>query len=204
MRTILTILISFLLASPATSAGPTNRYAPGILDLEGLGTPERPALSGYLWYPAERDGSSMQFGENAVFEGVDAIPGAAIGEGRFPLVVLSHGLDGNALNQAWLARTLAMAGYVVVAPNHPGTTTWDRDAALRARLSERPGDLSRAIDAALAHPIVGAAIDRERIAAVGHSLGGWTVTALAGARLDHARHANYCHENATRRTAASP
>jgi predicted dienelactone hydrolase len=49
---------------------------------------------------------------------------------------------------------------------------------------ERPKDLSVVLDKLLADPVFGPRIDRKRIGAAGFSLGGYTVIALAGARLD--------------------
>ncbi|MGV6876807.1 alpha/beta hydrolase family protein, partial [Pseudochelatococcus sp. B33] len=92
------------------------------------------------------------------------------------------------------------AGYVVAAPDHPGTTTSDRDPARAATLWERPRDLSRTIDAVLADPAWAGPIDIGRIAAIGHSLGGWTVAALAGARFDPALFARDCEDHPSPRT----
>ncbi|MGI9449835.1 MAG: alpha/beta hydrolase family protein [Geminicoccaceae bacterium] len=47
----------------------------------------------------------------------------------------------------------------------------------------------------LAHPRFGDRILADRIAVVGHSLGGYDVAALAGARLDIDAHIAYCSEN---------
>lgn len=192
MQFLIAFITFCLILGTAANAQQPEHYDAGILDLEISDSAGRRPLSVSLWYPTHAPGPSMRFGENAVFEGVTAAPGAPLADGPFPLVLVSHGLDGNSLNQAWLARALAEAGFVVAAPNHPGTTTWDRDPEMRSRLAERPRDLSRVIDAAFDHPDVGPAIDRQRIAAIGHSLGGWTVMALIGAAFDAPRHAGYC------------
>jgi predicted dienelactone hydrolase len=155
-----------------------------------------------LWYPASSDAAPEIVGENKVFFGIPAIRDAMPDGGRYPLVVLSHGYGGSWRNLNWLAAKLVAKGYVVAAPDHPGTTTFDRDPARAAMLWERPRDLSRAIDAVLADPALSGHVDPGRIAAIGHSLGGWAVTALAGARFDPAQFSRDCRDNFSLRACA--
>ncbi len=116
-----------------------------------------------------------------------------------PLVVLSHGYGGSWRNLDWLAGELAGRGYIVAGPDHPGTTTFNKDPSQAATLWERPRDLGRIIDALAAEPTLAGSIDVNRIAAIGHSLGGWTVAALAGARFDTALLARDCQTNSSPR-----
>ncbi|HTN95810.1 MAG TPA: alpha/beta fold hydrolase, partial [Nordella sp.] len=141
-----------------------------------------------LWYPTDDQGRQEAVAENPVFIGVDVVKAAQPASGAHPLVVLSHGYGGSWRNLSWLAAALASQGYVVAAPDHPGTTTFDRDPAKAASLWERPRDLSRVIDAVSTDQ----QIARGRIAAIGHSLGGWTVTELAGGRFEAARVTRDC------------
>lgn len=141
-----------------------------------------------LWYPADDQGRQETVAENPVFIGVEVVKNAGPANGAHPLVVLSHGYGGSWRNLSWLAAGLASQGYVVAAPDHPGTTTFDRDPAKAARLWERPRDLSRVIDAVSSDQ----QIAMGRIAAIGHSLGGWTVTELAGGRFEAARVTKNC------------
>jgi len=82
--------------------------------------------------------------DNAVFVGALAVQNAPVVAGEPPLVVLSHGYDGNWRNQVWLASALARLGYIVAAVNHPGTTSKDRSPAAAAQLWQRPRDVSQA------------------------------------------------------------
>ncbi len=154
-------------------------------------------LSGYIWYPGRPGVAPLRLGANAVRKGFDVYPNAELADGPAPLVVLSHGLMGHAMNQGWLAIRLAEAGYVVASVHHPGTSWVNRDPAERRALWERPRDLSRTISAMLDHPVFGSRIDPTRIAVIGHSLGGYDVAALMGARLDMDRHKAYCAGNAS-------
>jgi len=59
-------------------------------------------------------------------------------------------------------------------------------------LSDRPRQVSRVLDALLADARWAALIDDRRIAAIGHSAGGYTVLALAGGQPDAARLRAHC------------
>jgi predicted dienelactone hydrolase len=193
------MLKTFLLTAALFSAATTAAYS-GATGFREIAVPgaDRP-LSAALWYPTNDDGKTESVGENVVFLGTSAVRNAALDGKRHPLVVLSHGYRGSWRNLGWLAGELAARGYVVATVDHPGTTTFNHSSAQAARLSERPHDLSRLIDALVADREVGDGIDTGRIAAIGHSLGGWTVMALAGARVDTERLAADCKVNTSPR-----
>lgn len=149
-------------------------------------------LEGFLWYPTEDSSASVRAHGNAVWEPIRVIPDAAAVNGQRPLVLLSHGMFGNARNQAWLAAELTARGYLVAAIDHPGTSTFSRDADQRRALWERPRDITRALDYILAMDGFGALIDPDRIYMAGHSLGGWTAVALAGGRFEAERMDAFC------------
>ncbi len=138
-----------------------------------------------VWFPAATNAAKPELiADNGVFIGALGVPDAAPAAGEHPLVVLSHGYGGNWGNQVWLASALAHKGYIVAAVNHPGTTSKDRSPAAAAQLWQRPADLSRAIDAVLAQPKQFGAVAKDQISAAGHSIGGWTVMEIGGARFD--------------------
>ncbi len=102
-----------------------------------------------------------------------------------PLIVLSHGTGGSAMQMAWLGTALARAGYIAAAVNHPGNNALEPYTAEGFVLWwERATDLSEVIDGMLADPEFGPKIDKDRIGAAGFSIGGYTVLALGGARAD--------------------
>ena len=148
-----------------------------------------------LWYPTKETAPVIIAGENPAFKGNAVINDASPEPGAHSLVVLSHGFGGSWRNLSWLASTLVAQGYIVAAGDHPGTTTFNRDPSQAAQLWERPHDISRIIDALEANPKWAGEVDMGRIAAVGHSLGGWTVSALAGARVKAALYEKDCEDN---------
>ncbi len=149
---------------------------------------ERPLLTN-IWYPCDplAPRISMLIGppDNPLFNAGEAAPDAALVAGQFPLILISHGTGGIAMQLSWLARALAAQGYIVAGVNHHGNTGIEPYLVEGfTRVWERPRDLSAVLDRLLADPSFGPSIDQARIGAAGFSLGGYSVLALAGARLD--------------------
>jgi predicted dienelactone hydrolase len=152
---------------------------------------DRP-LEMVVWYPGATAATPQLIADNAVFVGASAVRDAPPSAGDHPLVVLSHGYRGNWSNQVWLASALARKGYIVAAVNHPGTTTHDRNPQAAAQLWQRSVDLRRTIDEVTTQPEKFGQVANNRVAVVGHSLGGWTALEIAGARFDPDRFAEDC------------
>jgi predicted dienelactone hydrolase len=160
--------------------------------------PERGApIDVAVWYPAASGGTPVLIGDNAVFEGVGAYQDAPILEGRFPIVLLSHGglraapeLDG------WIASRLAAQGFVVAAPRPPRPTGLDAEAAPR-EIWLRPADLSATLSALEHDPALADKLDAGRVGALGFLLGGSSALALAGARVDAQAYARSCDPGGT-------
>ena len=121
-------------------------------------------------------------------------PGAPVAAAPLKgLILISHGTGGHELGHHNLATRLAADGYLVAALRHPGDNWEDRSMITSGRyFSERPRQVSRVLDALLASPEWGPRIPAGRIGAVGHSAGGYTVLALAGAQAEPARAAEHC------------
>jgi predicted dienelactone hydrolase len=81
---------------------------------------------------------------------------------------------------------------MVLAVNHPGSTTGDSSPRRSILLHERAADLSSALDHLLADAAFGPHVDQERIVTLGFSLGGATALNLAGARMDREAYRVYC------------
>ena len=76
--------------------------------------------------------------------------------------------------------------------NHPGNSAGDNNNEGLVRVWERPQDLSRILDDMQTRPALNAAIDFRRVAAVGHSSGGYTALALAGGVYQQENMRQYC------------
>jgi len=121
-------------------------------------------------------------------------PGAPVAEAPLKgLILLSHGTGGTETNHHGLATRLASDGYLVAAVRHPGDNWQDRSLVTSGRyFSERPRQLSRVLDALLASPEWASRIPAAHIGAVGHSAGGYSVLALAGAQAEPLRATRHC------------
>ncbi len=151
----------------------------------------------FLWYPTTEKAREYTYGDRRGQVGM-AAPEAAVAAGQFPLIVFSHGFGGSGQQTIFLTEELARAGYLVAAPNHADTglfmlasakasppefekpRTWtdkkylDRHADVRAVLAEALGGGSGK------SPFAGH-VDAKAIGMAGHSLGGYTSLASAGA-----------------------
>lgn len=149
-------------------------------------------VAGSVWYPAGRDTYRSRVGDNPIFVGEDAMVGAAMADGKHPLIVLSHGSGGNMDGLAWLGSRLALRGAIVLAVNHQGSTSGDSSPRRSIEVWNRPADLTAALDQVLADPQLAARIDTDRISVLGFSLGGATALHMGGLRMDRAAFLDYC------------
>lgn len=124
---------------------------------------------------------------------VRAAEDGAPADGRFGLIVISHGAGGLAVNHRDLAGALAARGYVVAAPTHPRGAGNDISGA--GVWIGRPKQVSRIIDTLFGDAALGARIDRARVGVVGHSNGGFTALLLAGARPDVRAPGAHCRQH---------
>lgn len=150
----------------------------------------------HIWYPtAEVSGPEPELlGQNALFYGHYVLPDAPLPDSG-PIAVLSHGSSGNAVQMGWLARHLATLGYMVIATNHPGTTSRDSLPARTVQIWERPADMRAMLDWLETDPLPGFRADLDDVLSVGFSLGGHSALALAGVRVSKARFIAYCAAN---------
>ncbi|TQM89917.1 alpha/beta hydrolase family protein [Roseinatronobacter monicus] len=187
----------------------TFAILPAVLSAQTVGlrestmpAPHHDRDMGYaVWYPAIQGSASAPFGGNPIFEPNMVALNAAPADGRYPLVVLSHGLGGHYRSLGWLAAGLAQSGAVVVGVNHPNSTVFDFDMQTGLEHWTRAQDLSRALDDLLADPVLGGMIDPGRISALGFSYGGWTALSLGGVRGNLAGYISHCDTTPSRHCA---
>lgn len=112
-----------------------------------------------------------------------------------PLVVFSHGIGGSRRGYSYLGRHFASHGIASLHVQHVGSDRglWTGnplgvigrlwDAASEQEALARARDLSFALDQLLEHTPQGRQVDRERVAAAGHSYGANTAMLVTGARV---------------------
>ena len=123
------------------------------------------------------------------------------GDGPCPIIVFSHGLGGSRLGYGYLSRSWASYGYAVLHPTHAGSDSSLLRAGagssplrnLRAAMQDpanweaRARDLSFLLDSLAlpeqALPALAGRLDPARTGVAGHSFGGYTAAALAGALI---------------------
>lgn len=157
-------------------------------------------LTTTIWYPTDvsSDVDSLTIGlpgrPPVFFSGLVVRQAPIRPGGRLPLILLSHGTGGSALQLAWLGTALAQHGYLVAAVNHHGNTAAEPAYDPRGFLLwwERARDLSAVLDQLLTDSLFGGRIDTTRIGAAGFSLGGYTVLALAGGITDLEGFQGFC------------
>lgn len=115
--------------------------------------------------------------------------------GQTPVVIFSHGLSSRPEDFARQAEHMASYGYVVAVPQHPGS---DHQQAQNLRMGlsqqvfltsefiDRPRDISYVIDELERRNAAEFAgqLNLESVGVGGHSFGGYTVLAVAGATID--------------------
>lgn len=127
-----------------------------------------------LLYPTVAASGVEAFGPYAL----DVAVGAPLEGADHPVVVISHGTGGSPWLYRDLAHHLALSGFVVAMPEHPGNNRNDNHlAGTPALLAHRPRHLRLVLDALDAD---NAASAPPRAAVIGHSLGGYTALAVAG------------------------
>ena len=115
--------------------------------------------------------------------------------GKTPVIVHSHGLASNPESRRRQSAHLASYGYVVALPQHPGSDTLQVEnfqAGLSSQIFltnefiDRPQDISYVIDELERRnqSEFGGRLDLENVGVSGHSFGGYTALAVAGAKID--------------------
>ncbi len=183
-----------------TRAGVTQRAFHPKAPRNWRGDPQKD-LRCIVWYPAVDTAveSKQVVGPPGapLFEAGMAAKDAGLAPSinGWPLVVLSHGSGGSAMQMAWLGTALAHAGFIAVAVDHPGNNSNEKMTPEGLLLWwERATDLSQVLDGMLADDEFGKKIDQARIGAAGFSIGGFAVLQLAGAQTDISDFFSVCRE----------
>jgi predicted dienelactone hydrolase len=185
-RYILTLALLF----PATLA-----QAAGFRFIEvPAGAEGTVPLTGAMWSPCSQPPTEVDLGD-ITLPGVKDCP---IAGDKLPLVVISHGRGGSFVGHHDIAETLADAGFVVAAINHPGDTASDlsRSDDLSVFI-ERPTEIKRLIDFIIGASPAASKLDPDRIGLFGFSRGGYTGLVLVGANPDWTLATAYCKQSSS-------
>lgn len=140
------------------------------------------------WYPTTATTGAGEVRYHGLVADPAVLLDAPCADGAFPLAVFSHGHQGYAENSSFLMRHLATHGWIVVAPDHTGNTTFDGADRETPIYRQRPRDLSAVIDhaqdAGAGEPFAGHVTGP--VVGFGHSFGGYTIWATGGATYDEA------------------
>lgn len=137
------------------------------------------------WYPSSEDTAEAEILYRTPPNSAGAVAEAPPLDGTWPVVVFSHGHQAFAEASGRLMAHFASHGWLVVAPDHTDNTFTDGDNRTTEIYAQRPLDVSAVLDhlEAGGHPLADQA-DLSAVVAVGHSFGGYTLFALAGATYD--------------------
>ena len=139
-----------------------------------------------IWYPTDR-AAPVDHPEDPVWEHPREIRDAPPANGKYPLIMMSHGHGGDRRDRTWLVEYLVKSGYIVASVEHYGNSWRSYNPLLSLRFWERARDVSFAISSLLKDPYFKQQIDTNRIGFVGYSLGGMTGLALGGAKAENVK-----------------
>lgn len=170
---------SLVCAVLALSAGAA--HAAGFQRLNLPMDQNGPGLQGAVWTPCAEPAGEIKVGRIAI----QGVQGCKLPDGRYPLIVMSHGSAGSYLSHHDTAAALADAGFVVAAINHVGDNAQDKSRqGYLSIFSTRPREMRRLIDYMTGVWPNKASLDAEKIGFFGFSRGGYTGLVLAGAAPD--------------------
>src|ERR1035441_7149788 len=106
--------LTFVAASPARADFPVGKTVLTVAAPTELRGNASGRLRITVWYPAPV-GTTVR--TDGIGPPANPFLSAA---GRFPLIALSHGTGGAAMQMAWLGTRLAAHGYIAAAVDHPG------------------------------------------------------------------------------------
>ncbi|WP_036484912.1 alpha/beta hydrolase [Myxosarcina sp. GI1] len=120
-----------------------------------------------------------------------------------PLAIIAHGLGSERSDFAYLAKHLASYGYIVVIPEHSGSSGKYKEAYLQGEVGvdispiefySRPRDITHLLNKLEQSADFQRRIDWQQIGIIGHSFGGTTALLTAGAPLNLARLHKICQQ----------
>lgn len=169
-----------------TALRPSNLVGFRLLSIPD---PGNPPISASVWYPTNAKPGFVFLGFSGERVAKDA---PIIGDG-LPLIIISHGTGGGPPSHADTALALAGAGFVVIAPMHPGDNYQEDGAVGTAHwLPDRAQNIKRVADYMLTEWDGRAHLKPDRIGVFGFSAGATTALIAIGGEPDLSMLAPHC------------
>jgi len=165
-----------------------------ILDTDHTLDGQQTRITTALWYPTETQPKEHVYSEDKKVRGRVAVD-APMKAGKWPLLLFSHGYSGGGIGSVEITEAFAAHGWIVASPDHHdavmsvrirGASQGNLISALQ-QLKEkpfteenyryRPQEVRAVLNAVLEREDLN--IDKDRIALMGHSMGGWSVMKVA-------------------------
>ncbi|MED1227745.1 alpha/beta hydrolase [Bacillus nakamurai] len=138
---------------------------------------DRTAIPLMMMYPAHTEEKAEQIGPYQLKIAKDA----PLANGKFPLVIISHGDGSTPFAYRTIAQFLARNGFIAVIPQHPFNNREDNTlSGTEENLRNRPQHIHTVIDWILKESSYSSSIKSNAICLIGHSMGGYTALAAGG------------------------
>jgi predicted dienelactone hydrolase len=176
-RTFLMLTVSLGVLSIAA-------HAAGLREIVVPAAAGAPRITAEIWTPCATPAGPMVVESGGVSLTLTGVTNCVSKSEKLPLILISHGLYGDAYSHHDTAEFLADHGFAVVAINHTQDSAAninDKSPDDISSLLVRPVDIERVIDFILSDPQTSREIDPQRIGFFGFSRGGYTGLMLAGA-----------------------
>ena len=154
-----------------------EKYTVGYTEIAPSGDKPDDTPPVLVWYPSTDAPNLESLGPYEVSWAQDG----AVADGRYPLVIFSHGVNGRARRHRDTGAALAAAGVIMVAPWHRHDRRIANDVT---RVEVRMRELAEALEAVAQHPTLREAADFSRLGGLGFSFGAVPTLGIHGVTLD--------------------